>query len=123
MLPKMKVLIVDDDLDMRRGLNARLKATNYDTAFAGDAVSAVSVALKERPDLILLDIGLPGGDGFPVMQRLQRLASLDAVPIIIVSAREPSTHETKAIAAGAVGYFQKPVDIDKLLSAIANALF
>jgi DNA-binding response OmpR family regulator len=123
MVPKKKVLIVDDDLDMRRGLNARLKATNYDTAFAGDAVSAISVALKERPDLILLDIGLPGGDGFLVMQRLQRLATLGAVPIIIVSAREPATHEKQAFAAGALGYFQKPVDIDKLLLAIANALF
>jgi DNA-binding response OmpR family regulator len=119
---KKKILIVDDDADMRRGLGARLKAFDYEAAFAVDGVSAVSVALKERPDLILLDIGLPGGDGFLVMQRLQNLAPLIGVPIIVVSAREPSTHEKKAIAAGAVGYFQKPVDIDGLLSAIANAL-
>src|SRR4029079_8348149 len=107
---------------MRRGLHARLKACGYETAFAGDAVSAVSVALRERPHLVLLDIGLPAGDGFVVMQRLQRLAALDGVPIIVVSAREPSAHEKQALAAGAVGYFQKPVDIDRLLSPIAHAL-
>jgi DNA-binding response OmpR family regulator len=121
-LSKRKILIVDDDLDMRRGLNARLQANGYETAFAGDAVLAITTARHERPDLILLDIGLPGGDGYVVMQRLQRIASLDCVPIIVVSAREPSTHEPKSTAAGAIGYFQKPVDIDGLLSAIANAL-
>jgi len=119
---KQKVLIVDDDADMRRGLSARLKANHYDIVFGVDAISAVSVALKERPDLILLDIGLPGGDGFLVMQRLQNLAPLIGVPIIIVSAREPSTHEERAIAAGAQGYLQKPVDIEGLLSAMATAL-
>jgi two-component system KDP operon response regulator KdpE len=98
-----RILIVDDDADMRRGLSARLKTCGYDIAFAVGAVSVVSVAVKEKPELILLDIGLPGGPGFGVMQRLQNLAPLIGTPVIIVSAREPATHEKKTIAAGAQG--------------------
>jgi DNA-binding response OmpR family regulator len=122
MSPKKKVLIIDDDADMRRGLGLRLKANRYETAFAGDGVSAVSTALKERPDLILLDLGLPGGDGYLVMKRIRDLAPLMGVPVIVVSAREPSAHEKTSIAAGAQAYFQKPVDIEKLLTTIADAV-
>lgn len=121
-MPNKKILIIDDDADMRRGLSARLKANDYETAFAVDAVSAVSVALREKPDLVLLDLGLPAGDGFLVMKRLQNLAPLTGVPIIIISAREPATSEDQSIAAGALHYFQKPFDIDGLLAAIAKAL-
>jgi len=117
-----KILIVDDDADMRRGLGVRLKANKYDVAFAVDAISAVSAALREKPDLILLDLGLPGGDGFIVMQRLANLAPLMGVPIIVVSAREPSVSEQRSLDAGAQRYFQKPIEVDSLLSAISDAL-
>ena len=116
-----KILIIDDDADLRRGLAARLRANNYETAFAVDAVSAVSVAIRERPDLILLDLGLPAGDGFIVMKRLQNLAPLSGVPVFVVSAREPEASEQRSLAAGAQRYFQKPVDIEGLLAAIADA--
>jgi len=116
------ILIVDDDPDMRRGLGTRLKSNGYEVAFAGDGITAVSAALREKPDLILLDLGLPGGDGFVVMQRLGSLAPLMGVPIIVVSAREPSMNQRKSIQAGAQRYFQKPVDIDELLVAVADAL-
>jgi CheY-like chemotaxis protein len=121
MAPKKKILIIDDDADMRRGLSARLKASSYETAFAVDGVSAVSAALREKPDLILLDLGLPGGDGYTVMKRIQDLAPLIGTPIIVVSAREPSTNEQKSISAGAEAYFQKPVDIEGLMSAISKS--
>jgi DNA-binding response OmpR family regulator len=121
-LSKKRILIVDDDPDMRRGLGARLKVNGYETAFAVDGVSAVTMALKEKPDLILLDLGLPGGNGFAVMESLQNLAPLVGVPVIVISAHEPATHEEKASRAGAQGYFQKPVDIDRLLSAIASTI-
>jgi two-component system KDP operon response regulator KdpE len=66
-----KVLIVDDDADIRRGLNVRLRANGYEVLFAADAISALTVAVKERPDLVILDKGLPAGDGYVVMERLQ----------------------------------------------------
>src|ERR1039458_3619708 len=69
-MEKPKILIVDDDPDLRRGLNLRLRANHYETAYATDGFSAISMAQKERPDLIILDLGLPAGDGFVVMERL-----------------------------------------------------
>jgi len=63
-----KILIVDDDKDVLRGMNVRLKANGYDVVFAADGISAISAVRKEDPDVIILDIGLPGGDGFVVME-------------------------------------------------------
>ena len=73
-MDKPKILIVDDDPDLRRGLNLRLRASHFDTAYATDGFSAIAMAQKERPDLIILDIGLPAGDGFVVLDRLQQSA-------------------------------------------------
>lgn len=119
---KTKILIVEDDQDVRRGLNIRLRASGYDTAFAHDGISAISEARKHNPDLIILDIGLPGGDGFLVMERLQGIASLACVPIIVLSARDPVTNKQRALDAGASAFFQKPADNDVLLGAIVKAL-
>jgi DNA-binding response OmpR family regulator len=66
-----KILIVDDDPDVRHGMHIRLKANHYDTFFAADALSSVAEARKQEPDLIILDLGLPAGDGFVVMERLK----------------------------------------------------
>ena len=117
-----KLLIIEDDSDIAGLLGIRLKRAGYETAFASDAVTALTVARKEDPDLILLDIGLPGGGGHVVMQRLKTIASLAHVPVIVVSAEEPSASEEGARAAGARAYFQKPVDMDALLTAIRREL-
>jgi len=119
---KKKILIVDDDADLRRGLNVRLRANNYETVFATDGMSAISVAQKERPDLVVLDLGLPAGDGFTVMERFKAIAPLSVVPIIVVSARDPQVNRDRALKAGAETFLQKPVDNDELLSAIRKAL-
>ena len=63
-----KILIVDDDPDVRKGMHVRLKANGYDTFFAADAISSIAEARKHEPDLIILDLGLPAGDGFLVME-------------------------------------------------------
>ncbi len=117
-----KILIIEDDHDIRRGLNVRLRASDYETAFASDAVMALSIAKKEAPDLILLDLGLPGGDGFLVLERMKNIASLACTPVIVVSARDPKTNEKRALDAGAQAFFQKPVDNKDLLVAIQRAL-
>lgn len=117
-----KILIIEDDQDMRKALNVRLRANNYDTAFASDAVMALSIAKKEDPDLILLDLGLPGGDGFLVLERMKNIASLSCTPVIVVSARAPEKNRERALAAGAEAFFQKPVDNTELLKSIQQAL-
>jgi DNA-binding response OmpR family regulator len=121
-LSRNKILIIEDDVDLQRGLNVRLRANNYDTAFASDAVMALSIAKKEAPDLILLDLGLPGGDGFLVLDRMRSIASLACTPVIVVSARDPAANEERALKAGAEAFFQKPVDNQELMKAIQRAL-
>ena len=121
-MDKTKILVVDDDQDVAMGLRVRLRANNFATVFATDAVSAISQAKNETPDLILLDLGLPGGDGFLVMERLNNIASLASIPVMVLSARDPQANKERALAAGAKAYFQKPVDNDELLAAIRQTL-
>jgi DNA-binding response OmpR family regulator len=83
-----KILIVDDDPDVRLGVHLRLKANHYDTFFADDAFGAIDEARKHEPDLIILDLGLVAGDGFQVMERLKEVLSLAVIPVIVVSARD-----------------------------------
>jgi DNA-binding response OmpR family regulator len=89
---------------------------------AQDAVTAVNKAQKEEPDLILLDIGIPGGDGFLVMNRLQLTPSLSKVPVVVISARDPTVNKDRALMTGARAYFQKPADNDELLTKISEIL-
>ena len=121
-MTRKKILIVEDDQDMRRALNVRLRANNYDTAFASDAIQALSIAKKEKPDLVLLDLGLPGGDGFVVMERMKNNDSLACLPVIVVSARDPKGNKDRALSAGAQAFFQKPVDNEQLLASIRHTL-
>ena len=117
-----KILIVDDDVAFRNGLAARLRANGYNPVFAADGMSAIQVARREVPDVILLDIGLPAGDGFVVMGRLRALMALSSIPIVVISARPAEPNRDKAIAAGAQAFLQKPLDNEQLLAAIASAL-
>lgn len=117
-----KILIVDDDPDVRHGMQVRLKANHYDTFFAADAVSGMSEARKCQPDLIILDLGLPAGDGFIVMERLKKMDSLSLIPVIVVSARDVRANQERAIEAGAKAFLQKPVDDAELLAVIRKAL-
>jgi DNA-binding response OmpR family regulator len=117
-----KILIVDDDKDLLLGLNIRLKAAGYDVIPVSDALSAISKAQRERPDLIILDIGLPGGSGFLVMERLSSLMPVASIPVIILTARDPHANRERALKAGAVAFLQKPVDNDELLNTLRKAL-
>jgi two-component system KDP operon response regulator KdpE len=121
-MAEKKILLIDDDKDVVHALNVRLRSKGYQVAVAGDAIAAVSTARKEKPDLIVLDIGLPGGDGFVVMQRLKSLYDLALTPIIVVSARDVAATKDRALKAGATAYFQKPVKTPEFLGAIQKAL-
>jgi len=117
-----KILIVDDNADIRLGMHLRLRANQYETFFAGDAFSGVAEARKHRPDLIILDLGLPAGDGFTVMERLKQVPFLAVIPIIVVSAREGLSNQKRAYDAGAKAFLQKPVNDAELLAVIRQAL-
>jgi CheY-like chemotaxis protein len=117
-----KILVVDDDKDIQRLLAHRLSREGYETVFASDGVSAIAVARKESPDLILLDLGLPAGDGFTVLERLNAMPHLSMIPVIVLSARDPAQMSERAIAGGADRFIGKPFEIDQLLEAIESSL-
>jgi two-component system KDP operon response regulator KdpE len=121
-MPRSKILVVDDDPDLVRALRLRLRANDYDIATACDGYTAIATAQKERPDLIVLDLGLPAGDGFVVLDRLQNSDALSGIPVIVLSARDPQANEQRALKAGAAAYFQKPADNEELLSVIRVSL-
>src|SRR5687767_13172244 len=102
-------------------MHVRLKANGYDTFFAADALACITEARKNNPDLILLDLGLPAGDGFVVMDRLKLGPALSVIPVIVVSARDVRANEQRAIKAGAKAFLQKPVDNVELLAEIRQA--
>jgi len=119
---KPKVLVVDDDPDLVRALRLRLRAHNCDVITAGDGHSVIATAQKEHPDLIILDLGIPVGDGFVVLDRLQSNDALSAIPVIVLTARDPQSSEERALKAGAAAFFQKPVDNEELLNVIRVSL-
>jgi len=121
-MPRPKILLVDDDPDLLRALRLRLRANNYEVTTASDGYAAIAAAQKERPSLIILDLGLPVGDGFVVLDRLQNSDALAGIPVIVLSARDPQNNEEKALKAGAAAFFQKPADNDELLNVIRVSL-
>jgi DNA-binding response OmpR family regulator len=121
-MQKSKILVVDDDPDLVRALRLRLRANNYEIASAADGYAAIATAQKERPDLIVLDLGLPAGDGFVVLERLQNSDTLSGIPVIVLSARDPQNNEERALKAGAAAFFQKPADNEELLNVIRVSL-
>lgn len=117
-MAKRKILVIDDDADLVRALRVRLRAHNYEISTAGDGYSAIAAAQKDHPDLIVLDLGLPAGDGFVVLERLQKNDALSSVPVIVLSARDPQDNEARALRAGAAAFFQKPADNEELMNVI-----
>ena len=107
---------------MRQVLHLRLRALHYDAVPVADAVSAMTEARKNPPDLVLVDLGLPGGGGLNLIQRFQSIPRLAVIPLIVLSARERTAMEQPVLAAGARAFFQKPADPDKLMEKIRELL-
>jgi DNA-binding response OmpR family regulator len=119
---KPKILIVDDDPDLLKALRLRLRANNCEVISVQDGYSVVGAAQKEKPDVIILDLGLPAGDGFVVLERLQLSDQLSGIPVIVLTARDPQGNEARALKAGAAAFFQKPVDNEELMNVIRISL-
>jgi len=111
------VLVVEDDADTRHGLRVLLRAHDYEPVFATNAADAITQSIEHDPDLILLDLGLPGVDGFQLLEHFgHRYVSM--VPVIVLSGRERRKNRERALNAGAVSYLQKPWNDDELLELI-----
>ena len=117
-----KILVVEDDKHIALALTVRLKAAGYDVMTAPDAVLAVSMALKHRPDLMVLDILMPGGNGFLVAERIQDLEAMLGVPCIFLTASKQPGLRDQARRLGAAGFFEKPYDAGELLATVREIL-
>jgi DNA-binding response OmpR family regulator len=113
-----KILVVDHDPDVRLGLQVRLNANHYDVVCAGDGVTSISEARKHMPDLIILDLGLPAGDGFSVLERMKANEKLASIPVIVLSGQHRVSNRDRAIKAPAKTFLQKPMEHGKLMAVI-----
>ncbi|HTB88590.1 MAG TPA: response regulator [Steroidobacteraceae bacterium] len=116
------VLLIDDDNIFLLSIGVRLKGMGYTVCTAKDAASAITVVRKTSPDVIVLDVSLPAGDGFLVAERLQNLIASAVTPIIFVTASEKPGLRERAMKLGAVGFLTKPFDALTLADAIESAL-
>jgi DNA-binding response OmpR family regulator len=116
-MSKGKILIVEDDADIRLGYKVFLRV-RYEVFFAVDVPSAVSEALRLQPDLIILDLGLPGDDGFVALERFQENPNLYGVAVIVVSGRDPAANKDRSLKAGAKAFIRKPWNNAELLTTI-----
>ena len=117
-----KILIVEDDKKIGMALAVRLKAEGFQVEIAVDAIMGISCARRLEPDLIILDISMPAGDGFTVAERLRGLTQTMFTPFIFLTASKQPGLRERAMEAGAVDFFEKPYEPEALMSAIKNAL-
>jgi DNA-binding response OmpR family regulator len=115
---RKKVLIIEDDTDLSALIIRHLHSADYNVLNAGDAIQAVQFARKEIPDLIILDLMIPGGGGLNVLERLKQIPETQGIPVIILTGvHDPETKE-KVMQAGAVEYLEKPYNAQKLLRSV-----
>jgi two-component system KDP operon response regulator KdpE len=118
--PALKVLIVDDEPPIRRFLRTSLTAQNYEVSEAATGQEALELIAREPADLVVLDLGLPGMDGFDVIARLRESGS--DVPIVVLSSRSDEAGKVKALDLGADDYVTKPFGVEEMLARIRAAL-
>lgn len=117
-----KILVVEDDRRIVTALKIRLQAEGYEVAAAYDGALAMSRAVEFQPDLVLLDISMPGGNGFMVAERLQSSVVTAGVPMIFLTASKKPGLLEQAVQLGAAQFIEKPYHAEDLLAAIADAL-
>jgi two-component system KDP operon response regulator KdpE len=117
--PVPTVLVIDDEPQMRRTLDTNLRARGYNVALAADGASALTIAGRVRPDVVILDLGLPDIDGLEVLDGLR---GWSAVPIIVLSARDNEKAKVAALNAGADDFVAKPFGIDELVARLRAAM-
>lgn len=111
----MRVLIADDDPQLVRALRITLAAHGYEIVAAPDGAAAIALAASSRPDIVVLDLGMPRLDGVEVIHALRGWTQ---VPILVVSGRTGSADKVEALDAGADDYVTKPFQIDELLARL-----
>ena len=117
-----KILLVEDNEDNRDMLSRRLLRRNYEVVLAFDGEQGIDMAATEQPDLILMDMSLPGIDGWEATRRLKQDPQTSSIPIIALTAHAMSSDRQRALDAGCEDYDTKPIEITRLLEKIAALL-
>src|SRR2546430_17063339 len=115
----MRILVVDDDRQLLRALRINLTARGYDVQLAPDGVTALALAARQPPDLVIVDLGLPDMDGVEVVQGIRGWST---VPVIVLSARHLEQTKVHTPDAGAINYIIKPIGMDELLAPVMSPL-
>jgi len=116
------ILYIEDDPSNRLLVKRILEAEGYSVAEAVSGLDGLKVAAQMRPDLILLDINLPGIDGYDLARRFRETPGLERVPILALTANVMMGDRERSLEAGCDGYIQKPIDVDRLPEQVEAAL-
>jgi DNA-binding response OmpR family regulator len=117
-MKKKRILIIEDDYDLSALMIRHLQSADYDVLNVGDAIQGVQFARREAPDLIVLDLNIPGGGGLKVLENIGRLPETQSIPVIVLTGiHDPETKE-KVLASGAIEYLEKPYNPQELLRSI-----
>ena len=121
-MSKTKILVVDDEVEIARAVTMRLRAAGYEVITAHDGLMATQLAIHQSPDLVIMDIGMPCGDGHKIAQRLLNNPETMSTPVIYLTARTAEIDRQKAASNRVAGYVTKPFKADELLNAVTRAL-
>jgi DNA-binding response OmpR family regulator len=119
---RKKILIVDDEWDIIKAVTIRLQTNGYEVISALNWAQGISMVHKEMPDLVILDVRMPSGNGFSVVENLKQSDRTDRIPIIFLTGSPERNTEERAIKVGARFYIKKPYDSEELLDAVKRAL-
>lgn len=122
MTQRARVLYIEDNPDNRMLIKRVLEADGYQVVLAEDAATGLAAATAQVPDVILVDINLPGLDGFALIHQIKATPGLSEVRIVAVTANVMKGDRERTLAAGCDGYIQKPIDVDTLPQQIAHYL-
>jgi CheY-like chemotaxis protein len=121
-MSKAKILVIDDDASSLELMEAMLVPNGYEIITANDGSKAVAIIIEKKPDLILLDIMMPGLDGYSTLTKIKGNKTISKIPVVMLTAMGFQLNKELALRFGAVGYITKPVDLDELLKTISRLL-
>jgi two-component system OmpR family response regulator len=119
---KLRVLVVDDARDVRNLVAAHLKRGGHQVLLAADADQALEIAVEEKPDLAIVDIMMPGMNGYQLTEKLREMPLTEEMPIIVLTARAGGADRDHAFRVGADAYVQKPFELQRLTDEIASVM-
>jgi two-component system cell cycle response regulator DivK len=118
----MRKILIVEDVEYNRDLLVQLLEEEYETLTAADGAAGIEAAARHRPDLILMDLSLPGVDGWEATRRLKSRPETAAIPVIALTAHAMHGDEDRARACGCNDYLTKPIDEDQLFAKVARLL-